>query len=109
MKGLLQKQVALDLNIPIGTFCLYEQGRREPDYATLKKIANYYNVSVDYLLDNENISNTSENKVLEYNIKKQLLVELGFINNTNDDVSQKDLNNLIKFIKANKELIKNQK
>jgi transcriptional regulator with XRE-family HTH domain len=29
---------------------MYEQGKREPDYATLEKIANYFDVTTDYLL-----------------------------------------------------------
>ncbi|USS89985.1 helix-turn-helix domain-containing protein [Fructilactobacillus cliffordii] len=31
----------------------YEYGTREPDNETLKKLANIYDVSTDYLLDNE--------------------------------------------------------
>ena len=31
---------------------MYETGRREPDIETLKILAEYFNVSVDYLLGN---------------------------------------------------------
>lgn len=36
----------------------YETGKREPDQATLKKLADYFNVSVDYLLGRETPAST---------------------------------------------------
>lgn len=45
-----QLKLALDLNMNQNTISRYETGEREADYATLIKIANYFNVSVDYLL-----------------------------------------------------------
>jgi transcriptional regulator with XRE-family HTH domain len=32
---------------------MYEQGRRDPDATTLKKIASFFNVTTDYLLGND--------------------------------------------------------
>ena len=49
-KNKLQKEVAQDLGIPPNTFNQYENGKREPDLATLSRIANYLDVSVDYLM-----------------------------------------------------------
>ncbi len=46
-----QKQLANDLNIGTTTIGNYVRGLREPDFETLKLIANYFNVSVDYLLN----------------------------------------------------------
>ena len=43
-------QVARDLTIPYTTYVGYEKGEREPNSETLIALANYYNVSVDYLL-----------------------------------------------------------
>lgn len=48
--GLSQKELAKSLSIPQNTFSQYETGKRAPDFETLKKIANYFNVTVDYLL-----------------------------------------------------------
>jgi len=47
---LAQKQVATDLNIPTSTYNQYETGKRKPDIRTLRKIAKYYGVSLDYLV-----------------------------------------------------------
>ena len=47
-----QKEVALDLNIAPTTLGNYIRNQREPDFETLIAIANYFDVSVDYLLGN---------------------------------------------------------
>ncbi|MEE3451614.1 MAG: helix-turn-helix transcriptional regulator [Acutalibacteraceae bacterium] len=52
-KGLTQTQFASEFNISSGTIAMWETGKRMPDTETLKKIAQYFNVSIDYLLDNE--------------------------------------------------------
>lgn len=50
-----QRQLAKDLNVSPSTIALYETGDRNPDSIMLKKIASYFNVSIDYLLGNTNI------------------------------------------------------
>lgn len=49
-KNLSMKELGSILGLAESTISLYENGKREPDIATLKKIANYFNVSVDELL-----------------------------------------------------------
>jgi transcriptional regulator with XRE-family HTH domain len=48
-----QEEFAKILGINRGTYAQYEIGRRNPDYETLKKIADFYNVTTDYLLGRE--------------------------------------------------------
>ena len=65
-RGLTQKQLAKDLEIPVSTLGGYVQGTSEPDFETLKLFANYFDVSADYLL-NLKIGNTQsglENELL---------------------------------------------
>lgn len=51
-KDLTLKDVCAQTGIASATvLSRYETGEREPDFATLKKLANFYKVSVDYLLD----------------------------------------------------------
>ncbi|MGN1193993.1 MAG: helix-turn-helix domain-containing protein [Acutalibacteraceae bacterium] len=50
-RGITQLKLAMDLNISQNTISRYETGEREADYATLIKIADYFNVSLDYLLE----------------------------------------------------------
>lgn len=49
MYGISQLKLALDLNMNQNTISRYENLEREADYETLIKIAEYFNVSVDYL------------------------------------------------------------
>lgn len=59
-KGLLQKDVANYLKIARNTYSQYEIGAREPDIITLISLADYFGVSIDYLVgrtDNPNITN----------------------------------------------------
>lgn len=58
-KGISQLKLALDLNTNQNTISRYETGEREPGITELIKIADYFNVSVDYLLnrtENPNIN-----------------------------------------------------
>ena len=49
-RGISQLKLAIDLNMNQNSISRYENGEREADYATLVKFADYFDVSVDYLL-----------------------------------------------------------
>lgn len=49
-KRISQLKLALDLNMNQNTISRYENMEREADYETLIKLADYFNVSLDYLL-----------------------------------------------------------
>lgn len=53
-KGISQLKLAMDLNTNQNTISRYETGEREPGINELIKIADYFNVSVDYLLERTN-------------------------------------------------------
>ena len=50
-KGIYQKELASYLNLSVGTISNYEQGIHHPDLNTLCRIADYFHVTTDYLLD----------------------------------------------------------
>ena len=50
-----QIALALDLDMCQNTISRYETGEREADYATLIKLADYFDVSTDYLLGKSDI------------------------------------------------------
>ncbi|MBQ6829782.1 MAG: helix-turn-helix transcriptional regulator [Clostridia bacterium] len=50
-RGISQLKLALDLNMNQNSISRYENEVREADYATLIKFADYFNVSIDYLLE----------------------------------------------------------
>ena len=65
-RDMKQKDVATALKIPPSTLGGYIQGKSQPDFATLKLLSNYFNVSIDYLLDNNTgvIQTKNENELL---------------------------------------------
>lgn len=46
-----QLKLAMDLNMNQNSISRYETGAREADYATLIRFADYFDVSIDYLLE----------------------------------------------------------
>ena len=50
-KGVSQLKLAMDLNMNQNSVSRYEKGARQADYETLIAFADYFNVSVDYLLE----------------------------------------------------------
>jgi len=60
-----QQRLADFLGITRPAYTAYERGTRQPDYETLLKLADYYDVSIDYLLgrtDNPEPSNVDKLK-----------------------------------------------
>ena len=49
-KNLKQEDAARLLDISLSSYCRYEQGLRDPNAKVLWKIADFYEVTVDYLI-----------------------------------------------------------
>ena len=49
-KGITQLKMAMDLNMNQNTISRYESGVHQADYSTLIAIADYFGVSIDYIL-----------------------------------------------------------
>ena len=65
-KNLTQAEFAKIFKISNGTIAMWETDKRQPDSDTLKKLADYFGVSVDYLLGREEkktVTNPDENKI----------------------------------------------
>jgi len=50
-KNISQLKLAIDLNMNQNSISRYENGQRQADYDTLIAFADYFNVSIDYLLE----------------------------------------------------------
>lgn len=57
--NLTQKQLAQKINVTHVSISGYESGNRSPDTDTLQKLADYFEVSTDYLLGRTNTPETS--------------------------------------------------
>ena len=53
--GLKQSELGEKVGVSASTIGMYEQGRRSPDREMLIKLSNVFNVTLDYLVDNNNI------------------------------------------------------
>lgn len=51
-----RKDLATAVNVTTAAISNYENGNREPDFITLKKISEYLNVSVDYLIGHTDVN-----------------------------------------------------
>lgn len=68
---LSQYELSKILQVSRGAVGMWESGERMPSYELLLKIANYFEVSTDYLLDNENSkANRNKNELLIPDEKK---------------------------------------
>ena len=69
--GMSQFQLAKVLDIATSTLGMYETGKREPSLKVMNRIANYFNVTTDYLLgrpekkDNDNVDYVALDKALD--------------------------------------------
>ena len=50
-KNLNQLKVAFDLNISREALSHYENGKRSPDIEMLRRLSEYFDVSIDYLVN----------------------------------------------------------
>jgi HTH-type transcriptional regulator, competence development regulator len=77
-----QEEVAGRIGISRARYSHYENGRSEPDTETLNKLADYYDVSVDYLLGrtddpNETLKNNDSNNTSSLDEINKLVKEYG--------------------------------
>jgi HTH-type transcriptional regulator, competence development regulator len=102
-----QEEVAACIGISRARYSHYENGRSEPDTETLNKLADYYDVSVDYLLGrtddpNETLKNKDSNhnsSLDEINklVKEYGIEQFGFFDIEKwKDLSQEDIEEIKK-------------
>jgi len=60
-----QQEMADTFGIARGTYAHYEINRREPDNATLTKLADYFNVTTDYLLGRSKNRTTQQSSLTD--------------------------------------------
>lgn len=66
-KNLSQYKLAELMNFSRGQIANYEQGSREPDFETLERFADFFEVSIDYLLGRSNEPRSNIDQLQEVN------------------------------------------
>ncbi|WP_373845348.1 helix-turn-helix domain-containing protein [Clostridium sp.] len=93
-KGVTQKQLGEFIHVSDRVVGYYESNNRFPkNEETLKRIAQYFNVSIDYLLGNSNNKNIDEPKIPETD--KKLIDDITSL----DDDLKKEAKKYIELLK----------
>lgn len=96
--GLMQKEMALKLNIPPNTYNGYETGKRSPNLEVAKQIADALEISVDYLLGRTDKRNLhSENIKLDQGVKTIAAHRVNINENLPDSAIEK-INEYIRLV-----------
>lgn len=116
-KGITQPELAKIMNISKQTVSNWENGKRTPDIDVLKKLCNFFNVSIDYLsgnTDNRNpkynlpcetsdsdLNNSNKENILKFsNMVEQRLKEEGlYKENMSFEEKNKLANKILNFLK----------
>ena len=98
-KNISQLELAKKLNLTQQSISLYEKGDREPSIDVLKSIANFFNVSLDYLLGKSDIRNYDEDE-------KEFL--FAFHKET-EGMTDEEIKDALRFYKEMKNRIKEEK
>ena len=89
---LTQKQIAEKLKIGQNTYSYWEKGIRKPVGENLNKIADFFNVSTNYLLGNTDI----KNKTLETDLNKTLDTVRSFDGKPITDADRETIREILK-------------
>lgn len=93
-KGIYQKELAIYLNVTISTISNYENGVHLPDLNTLCLLADYFEVTTDYLLGRS--SSVFNPETLERPLSKDYTVA-DFLNTTLS-LSQREVHSVLDYV-----------
>ncbi|AAU22983.1 helix-turn-helix transcriptional regulator [Bacillus licheniformis] len=94
--NLSQKKLGEHLGLAESTISMYEQNRREPEYEILIKIADYFDVSIDYLL--RGTDPKVQDKIFEDEAKRILNDPKTFIAARDGEITQEILDAALEII-----------
>ncbi|WP_042472799.1 helix-turn-helix domain-containing protein [Bacillus ndiopicus] len=112
-RNLSQYKLAELMNFSRGQIANYEQGTREPDFKTLERFANFFNVSTDFLLGRTDALDSLDNALSDMKNQRSNMQEVfEFLKASNEQVDDilmliKDIDDTIKSIEELKENIQN--
>ncbi len=96
-RGILQKQVAAYLNVTVATISNYEKGVHTPDINTLIKLADFYDVSTDYLLQRTRFK--AKISILNKQLSSDYAFTMGDLLNTTMELDHVNTNRLLDYCK----------
>lgn len=91
-KKVTQEDIAKKFDVNPATVSAWEVGKAEPSYEVLTELANYFGVSVEYLL------NFNQDDLDKIEKLKQALKEAGMWDYEMDDMSKEDFEKAMKIV-----------
>ena len=98
LSGLTMKELGIRIGVSESAISQYETGKRQPDYETLLKIADYFGVSVDYLLGKDEKAEDSE--LQEYLEQLKTREEMRMLFKLAADATKEDVEQAVRIIEA---------
>ena len=74
-RGFSQKEFAAEMDLPTATYNQYETGKRTPDIEMLIRFADYFTVTVDYLIGHDTPSAPPPPPPFQISRYEQILIE----------------------------------
>ncbi len=108
-KGLTQQDIANVLGVGRATIAGYETKGKQPDYEKLVKLADFFNVSIDYLIGRTDIKNKADEITLAVEDDPELFdfwnelkerEDLQLLFKQTKSLSPKEIRQIIRIIKA---------
>lgn len=100
--NITQEKFSSIIGVARSTLAMYETNKSEPDFKILQKIADYFNVSTDYLLGREDKKNFSDKNNNSLVIPEKYRDVLIACNEGADDLTQEDIDAIVRFIEFTK-------
>lgn len=92
-RGITQEELGKILNVQKATISKYETGRIIPDVPTILKMANFFNVSINYLLGLPENHNSSNKELILSDKEKDIILKYRFLSSTAKATVELILNN----------------
>ena len=108
-KNLKQSEVAEELGLGRSTYANYEQGKRFPGKENLITIADYFGVSIDYLLGETDEKQSADKVINEISKDEELLEFYNAVKKNNElkklfkhskNLSSKSIKQIVEIIKT---------
>ncbi|MGM8141115.1 helix-turn-helix domain-containing protein [Enterococcus italicus] len=94
---LTQQQLGNIVHVSKVSISGYERGERSPDTETLRNLANYFEVSVDYLLNGDNGYSKQRNDSFDLAAKEKDKIET-IAAHIDDDVTDEQMDDILNYI-----------
>jgi transcriptional regulator with XRE-family HTH domain len=102
-KDMEQKALAIDIGVSQPTISDWETGRKTPSSKSAEKLADYFGVSIDYLLGRETEGAGANDELNEYLEELKNRKEMRMLFNLAKGATKEDVEKAVKIIEALKE------